>query len=140
VACTKLSEAETRTSDKDRILDAVVGLESILLAGLGKGGRGELKFRFSLNYSTLFDDKKDRAKQYRIAKDLYDIRSKIAHGGKSQESHRLGDEQLTMSEIAKKAREILRDTIKLFLPEACNSPYKKPEYWENGYFGIEPRI
>lgn len=135
-ACAKLSEAEIRTSNKDQVLDAVVGLESILLASLGGNDRGELKFRFSLNYSTLFDEPETRAYQYRIAKDLYDIRSKIAHGGDLTGKHRLGDEKLEISEIAKEAREILRKTIRLFLPKVGKSPYKNQKYWENGYFGI----
>lgn len=57
VACSRLADAELRLQDRDRVIDAVIGLEAILLAELGKGKKeyvGESRFRFALNYSTLF--------------------------------------------------------------------------------------
>jgi hypothetical protein len=48
-----LADAEMRTKPEDRLVDAVIGMESLLLAGLTKDDRkGELKFRFSLHYSS----------------------------------------------------------------------------------------
>ena len=55
MACRRLADAETRTRPADRVVDAVIGMEALLLAGLGKEERrGELRYRFSLHYSTLF--------------------------------------------------------------------------------------
>lgn len=44
---------EAQDSDRqDRAVDAVIGMESLLLAGLGnEERRGELSYRFSIRYS-----------------------------------------------------------------------------------------
>lgn len=54
LACSRLSDAQTRLHARDRLVDAVIGLEALLLAGLPKEGRGELRYRFAINYSTMF--------------------------------------------------------------------------------------
>src|ERR1039458_5963894 len=97
-ACARLSDAEARYRPQDQILDAVVGMEALLLAGLGKEDRrSELKYRFSMNYSTLVDSPKERCLAYKVAKDLYDHRSAIAHGGELDAKElRVGDEKLNL--------------------------------------------
>ncbi|MBD2294464.1 hypothetical protein H6G06_13500 [Anabaena sphaerica FACHB-251] len=137
-AFTKLADAELRIHSKDQLLDAVAGLEAILLASMQK--ETEIKFRFSLNYSTLFDNPETRLKKYQVAKHLYDIRSTIAHGGIPKEPCKVGEEKLSLNEAAKKACEILRYVINYFLNQSKSSLYKDPKFWENGYFGIEPRF
>ncbi|MBW4486236.1 MAG: hypothetical protein KME12_00430 [Trichocoleus desertorum ATA4-8-CV12] len=141
MACRRLAEAESRTRFQDRLLDAAIGLESILLAGLSKDDRrSELKFRFSLNYSTLFNTPEKRSHAYRIAKDIYDLRSAIAHGSSIKEPCRLGDKKVGLDEAAQTACDVLRSVISYFLPEVKSAPYTKPIFWENGYFGVEPRL
>jgi hypothetical protein len=55
MALSRLADAEIRTKPQDKIVDAVIGMEVLLLAALGKEDRkSELSFRFSLNYSMLF--------------------------------------------------------------------------------------
>ncbi|AFZ59826.1 hypothetical protein H6G54_05765 [Anabaena cylindrica FACHB-243] len=137
-AFTKLADAELRIHSKDRLLDAVAGLEAILLASMGK--ETEIKFRFSLNYSTLFDNPENRLKEYQVAKHLYDIRSTIAHGGIPKDPCKIGEEKLSLNKAAQKACGILRYVIHYFLNQSKSSLYKDPKFWENGYFGIEPRF
>jgi hypothetical protein len=137
-ACARLSDAEARFRPQDQILDAVVGMEAVLLAGLGKEDRrSELKYRFSMNYSTLYDSPKERWLAYKVAKDLYDHRSAIAHGGELDAKElRVGEEKLNLHETARRAKNTLRMVIKHFLPLSKAAPYKKLQFWEQKYFGI----
>jgi hypothetical protein len=115
-----------------------IGMEAILLAGLREEGRrGELKYRFSMNYSTLFKTSQERWHAYKIAKDLYDLRSTIAHGGEiSNSNNRVGEEKLNLHETAKRAKNVLRFLIQHFLPQSKSHPYKNPKFWEQAYFNI----
>lgn len=129
----RLADAETRTRPNDRLIDAVIGMEAMLLAGL----RGELRYRFSLHYSTLFDSPEERFAAFREAKDLYDLRSTIAHGaGVNEKRYRIGRDKFTLAEAAMRATEALRSIVRRFLPQANKAPYKKPEFWERAYFGL----
>lgn len=138
MACSRLADAETRTKPQDRLVDAVIGMESLLLAGLGKEDRkGELKFRFSLHYSTLFGTPEERHRAFRIAKHLYDLRSMVAHGSTLVDRvFSVGDEKLKLPETAKRASEALRYLVRHFLPNAKQAPYRNHEFWERAYFGL----
>jgi hypothetical protein len=140
MACSRLSNAQTRLRAQDRLVDAVIGLEVILLAGLqSEDRRGELRFRFALHYSTLFSSPEERYKAFRVAKDMYDLRSTIAHGGiPNQSSCRLGDEKVTLDEAARYACKMLRNVVIYFLQDTNNVSYKRPQYWEKCYFGLPP--
>ena len=113
-------------------------MEAILLAGLASEDRkGELKFRFSLHYSTLFDSPKERYCAFRVAKDLYDLRSTIAHGTTLKNDQcRVGQEKLSLTEPATRATEALRTIVRRFLPQTEVAPYRKPEFWTRSYFGL----
>ncbi len=72
-----------------------------------------------------------------MAKDFYDLRSMIAHGGNTGDrSFRVGEERLKLHEAASRTKGALRKIIKHFLPHAGSAPYKKREFWERAYFGI----
>lgn len=137
-ACARLTDAEARFRPQDQILDAVIGMEALLLAGLGKEDRrSELKYRFSLNYSTLFESPKERWRAYNIAKDFYDLRSTIAHGGDlAKKDNRVGEEKLNPHETAKRTKDALRMLIQRFLPQSRIPPYKDSKFWERAYFKI----
>src|SRR5205823_3199660 len=76
LACSRLSDAETRLVDRDRLLDAMIGLEAILLAQLDADARrGELSYRLSHNYATLFEGAEPRYRACRVARDLYSLRN-----------------------------------------------------------------
>jgi len=137
LACSRLADAETRVRVQDQIVDAVIGLEALLLAGLAKEDRkSELKFRFALHYSTLFDSPKDRHRAYKVAKDLYDLRSQIVHGSGLSKQLRIGDEKVPPAEAGKRARDTLRTVIERFLPLAKEAPYKRHTFWEAACFGL----
>jgi hypothetical protein len=138
MACARLADAEARFRPQDQILDAVIGMEALLLAGLASDDRrSELRYRFSINYSSLFKCPEERWKAYKFAKDLYDARSKIAHGDDiGNKDIRLGEETLKLHEVGKYAKKTLRTLIQRFLPESKNAPYKKSEFWERAYFNV----
>jgi hypothetical protein len=138
MACSRLADAETRTRPHDRLVDAVIGMEAVLLAAIDKGDRrGELRYRFSIHYSTLFDSPEERCNAFRAARDLYDLRSIIAHGSEAKsDRHRVGREKLDLDGAATRATEALRMVVRRFLPLASDAPYRKSQFWDRAYFGL----
>ena len=135
-ACSRLADSETRVNATDQILDAVIGMEAILLAGLGDQ-KGELRYRFSINYSTLFDTPQSKLEGFRVAKKLYDLRCVVAHGDTIDSKQcRLGDKVLSLGEWGRLASDTLRSLVKKFLPADPKKSYKNSDFWEEAYFGI----
>ena len=76
--------ARARASLEDSLIDYVICLESICLTENKSSITSELAYRFSLNGSTLLwrsSLKLDRRKAVDLLKNIYEIRSKIVHGG-----------------------------------------------------------
>jgi hypothetical protein len=132
MALSRLADAEIRTKPQDKIVDAVIGMEALLLAALSS--KSELSFRFSLNYSMLFPSDK-RPSAFKLAKSLYNIRSTIAHGSSIDEMVNIDGQNVPLSDAANKATDVLRIIILHFLPQQ-GAPYKKDEFWKNKYFGL----
>ena len=86
-AAKRLSHAENRFDFLDSVVDAVIGMESILLAS--EDDRGELRYRFSLNFSTFYSGTESRLAAFRLARSLYDMRSHIVHGAESKLDQKL---------------------------------------------------
>lgn len=60
-ACGRLAAAQGRTEPRDKLIDAVVGLEAILLADRGDPQyRGEMRFRFATHYAVLHETSAER--------------------------------------------------------------------------------
>lgn len=137
VACSRLADAEIRTRSRDKLVDAVIGMEAILLYMPNERYRQELRYRFALNYSTLFDSAEERFRQFRIAQDIYDLRSSVAHGAAVDESAslRLGEQKLALPEIAQRSCTMLREIVQTFLPQSGNPPYTRIRYWDERIFG-----
>jgi hypothetical protein len=140
MACSRLADAENRTRQQDRIVDAVIGMEALLLANLSKEDRrGELNFRFKLNYAMLFpaDQRQDA---FKVASYLYNLRSIIAHGSTVGEKDlKLAGQKMTLHEAGQKATEVLRGIIMHFLQKK-DSPYKNQEFWQRAYFGLPESV
>lgn len=125
IACQRLVDATRRTKPRDVIMDSVIGLESILLTG----SQTESSFRFALNYSTLVPN--DRRAAYEIAKDLYSLRSKIAHGSSVSEPVAIAGKKMNLHEVAKIAQDSLRLAISKFIGDSKLPPYCGGGYWIN---------
>lgn len=137
MACSRLAEAQNRAKSRDRIVDAVIGMESLLLAALGKEDRrAELSFRFSMNYAMLYGTPEERHNAFRMARDLYGLRSSIAHGSSLDANKvKIAGETLTLSNAGKLATTALRTVITYFLTKE-GAKYKKSDYWQRAYFGL----
>jgi hypothetical protein len=134
-ACTRLSDAAVRGQPRDKLLDAVIGLEAILLADpyTDDKDRGELRYRFAMNYSALQTAPSARRDAFRSAKKLYDCRSRVAHGGTLVPT-RINGREMTGPEIAEYACTALKDVIARFLADGATPPYVDPDYWPGLYF------
>lgn len=78
VALRRFALAEGRDSAVDALVDYVVALEGVLLPGL----RDELRHRFGLNGAWwLGGDADERRELFDTLRDLYDLRSRLVHGG-----------------------------------------------------------
>lgn len=138
IALSKLRDAETRLSDQDSIIDAVIGLESLLLNDIGnEKNRGELKYRFSTNYSTLFSPI-DRLIKYYEAKETYDVRSMIVHAGKIEPNKlKCFGKILDIKEVKKIIVDQLREVIKILFDIYDSQPFDTDKFWLNRVLGIE---
>jgi hypothetical protein len=134
MASQRLVDSARRTKLRDTIVDAVIGLESILLANTGD--RTELRFRFSLHYASLFA-KAERKGAFSTAKDLYDLRSTIAHGSKLQEEVTINGKKLTLGDAAMLASSVLRKTIDVFISYSQELDFLKDDYWTSKELGLE---
>jgi hypothetical protein len=134
MACSRLADAENRTRPQDQIVDAVIGMEALLLAGI-EDRKGKLSFRFALNYAMLFPSEK-RQYAYHVARDLYGLRSVIAHGSSLNANKlKVAGEKLGLHEAGRRAKAALREIIMHFLPKK-HAQYKDHEFWQRAYFGL----
>jgi hypothetical protein len=135
LACSRLGLSRLRLRPEDALLDAAIGLESILLSHCD---RTELAYQFSLNYALLSADIKTRAQRYSAAHAIYGLRSKIAHG-----TH-LERKDLTMSDpsgdlrlIARRCQEMLEECIELFRADMSNPAFAHSNYWKRRALGVD---
>lgn len=142
LACARLVDSERRTSPIDRLMDAVIGLESLLLDGSDREG---LRFRFGLNYATFKSELHSATKQarFRQALDVYKIRSQVVHAGTTSEKHYdFAGEKMTLTDVSVRAVQMLRSTVNGFLRlKGLPSTTKERErwlgdFWQRGYFGM----
>lgn len=76
LAARRSIRAMMRTDDEDRTLDAMIGIEALLL-----DNQPELKFRMALRAAAALHQSYDPHTIFGLAKSVYDHRSEIAHGG-----------------------------------------------------------
>ncbi len=136
-ACRRLSSASIRRDHNDKLLDAVIGMESILLAATGNEQyRGELRFRFSLHYALVFCNRESKKEEFEFARKLYDLRSRIAHGETIPRAdiNVAGGIGKRPGEIAKQAVETLRRMVKKCLQNGWCEEIKQPEFWQRALF------
>jgi hypothetical protein len=133
IASQRLVDSTRRTKPRDTLVDAVIGLESILLANLRE--RTELRFRFSLHYAMLFPIEM-RKEAFQRARDLYDIRSTIAHGGTAGNEVKVCGKKMSLGEAATLARSVLRNTIERFMPNSKKPDFMQDDFWPSKELGL----
>jgi hypothetical protein len=120
IPLSRLASAAIKVQHTDKLLDASIGLEAILLHGISS----EVTYRFALNYASLAARPSDRAARFRTAKEVYKRRCEIVHGEGT--SNNAVDQQQ-----ADAAVEMLRELLAFFLPEGPNPGFAKEGYWEH---------
>lgn len=129
----RLNEAELRLNTYDSIIDSVIALEYLLLNDIGnENDRGEMRFRFAMNYTTLF--KEGKIKRRKFALDVYTLRSTIVHGATLKDKIQLGNRKVSVAQAALDIRHMLRDTLNylIALPETEN--FYTSGFWLNRLF------
>jgi len=82
IAFNKFEDVYKRVYATDKIIDCWVGLENLYLRGI----RDELRYRASIRIAYFLGSSYgERQRLYKEAKDSYDIRSTLVHGGKVTE-------------------------------------------------------
>jgi hypothetical protein len=119
IASSRLGFGMERRLDVDKLLDFMIGLESLYLPD----GNDELTFRLSLRVAFRVNhDMTERKNLFKFLKKMYGVRSKIAHGKKHE---------LTKEDISK-TEQILRQSLKIYLdnPDAFTSDVLDNIYFE----------
>jgi|GEM_PF-1747993 len=111
IASDRLLDARTRRIDRDRIVDAVIALEAVLLYGT----RDELKFKLSTRGAALLGTSpEERELVWKTLRSAYDRRSKIVHGDEDSESPPAG-------EVVALARRVIRRALELTQARALDA-------------------
>jgi hypothetical protein len=114
----------------DSIIDAMIGLESLLLNKKGNdGATGELTYRFSMNYATLFNAEQ---REYRriLARDVYSIRSRIVHGDEpDMDKMQIGGEKMNLGQLADKVKDMLRYTLNFLIELPAKNNFNSKGFW-----------
>jgi hypothetical protein len=99
--------------EKDKVVDAVIGLESLFLFGINT----ELKYRLCLRAAILLGDSSDERKQsFNNLALVYDLRSAIIHGHNTKRINKLlKGNDMTMQRASRLAESLLRESLKRFL-------------------------
>lgn len=119
-AIDRLNIAEIRKDPRDRILDAAIGLECLLLHA--NSYRGELGYRFALNYAVMADEPFERRSRFERARFAYDLRSLIAHSAPEKKIlTKCGDADGLVAR-ANEACSMLREVICFFLDDIWPPP------------------
>jgi len=119
IASSRLGFGMERRFDVDKLLDYMIGLESLYLPD----GNDELTFRLSLRIVFVVNQEMaERKNLFKFLKKMYGVRSKIAHGKKHE---------LTKEDILK-TEQTLRQSLKIYLdnPGAFTSDVLDNIYFE----------
>ncbi len=103
IAMRRLSLGMERRNIEDKLIDYMIGLESLYLPN----GNDELTFRLSMRVAFLLGDQDHRKEIFDFIKKMYATRSKIVHGNK----HGLTNDDII------KIEGFLRDSIKFWIKD-----------------------
>lgn len=107
VAYRRLASGLERRNTEDKLIDYMIGLETLYLPD----GSAELSFRLSLRVSfLLFKKQEERKTIFKFLRNIYNIRSQIVHG----KDYKLSNEDIL------KVEDLLRLSIKLWVKDKTN--------------------
>jgi hypothetical protein len=122
--------------EEEKLVDFVIAWESILQTVNGKSNKSELTYRFSLNGASITciaDNNREFTKMQKFMREVYNIRSTIVHGGKTNDI----DNSLkkihkeSLSELNNELAQLYQKTIYwLSTVKENERPYRKEFGWE----------
>jgi hypothetical protein len=90
-----------RQNDADAVLDFVIALEALLLPYDPDARHGDLSYRFRIHGAMFIAEATDQRREVvRQLRDLYEMRSRLVHGGKYPNSAEITDARSTACELA----------------------------------------
>ena len=101
VALRRLSLGIERKNPEDKLLDYMIGLETLYMPD----GNAELSFRLSIRVAFLLSLSKDRKETFDFLRKMYTVRSHIVHGS---------EYDLNADDV-KKLEELLRESVILWI-------------------------
>lgn len=134
MACRRLADAETRNRPEDKIVDAVIAMEAVLLGA--EDGHSDLVLKFCLNYALLFSPA-ERMHAYEEARAFYTMRSTIAHGSRLDPKNLKvkGEPSMTLHDAAMRVTVATRHVIHYFL-KSPTAGYEAKDFWRRKYLGV----
>jgi hypothetical protein len=89
-----------RTTDVDAVVDFTIALEALLLPGMSTG---ELNFRFKLHGAYyLAEEPSQRQGLAKRLRDIYDMRSRLVHGGKYPDADKIAAARNDACDLARR--------------------------------------
>ena len=114
IAFRKMQDAYQRERHEDRIIDIAILFESTLLHDVQE----ELRYRLAVRGSVLLREVRDPISSFAEFRRLYDVRSKIVHGGKLLKDILRGTGEKPV-EFVDSALGLARDTLRVLLAETA---------------------
>ena len=117
---------------EDKIIDLVIALEALYLPDAG-----ESTFKLAVRASWhLGEDRGNRAKLFKVFKELYKCRSKVVHGGEPKENVVIEGESVPMEKFITRAQDLCRDSIEKIMKQCLKEgEFPKNDYWDNLILG-----
>ena len=113
--------------DPEKLIEYAIALESLFLDD--SDGRTELSYRLALRAARLLEkDLESRRSCFQTIRDLYNFRSRIAHGGSLEELKSVEQERL--KSVLLRCPSIVSKSIRALLERGPIAVDKKPvDYW-----------
>lgn len=117
-ALRRLNSSYERIEPEDKLLEYMIGFESILLSGAGdERERGELRFRLALHGAFFLSIEADgRRRLFRFLKKAYDERSAVVHGDTQAKAQvKVDDVAYTFPDFVAQVEDKFRTTLRKIL-------------------------
>jgi len=125
IAVQRLSEARLRRNTRDKVMDCVIALETLLVQDGHKDG--QIRYKFGVHYGALGETFEVRNERRKLAQRLYDFRSALAHG-REPDTFKFEGKELTPPEIAAKALEMAEEIVQMAV---LNDRFK---FWDGSFW------
>jgi hypothetical protein len=131
MAMRRLSYAAERTRAEDQIVDLMIAAEALFLEGGDDPYKSELRYRLSLRAAQFAPSERwGRHDIYRLFREAYDARSKVAHGGSVGSLSLPGKQEAMLSEFNTVVEEHLRAAVHKAVNQCVQTRRRFAVEWE----------